>query len=140
MMKLPLLFIDLAFAIMLMHMADNSSTLYVLGIFIILAAKIALIWKDSSSINFKTILITAILCMAGGYVGYLVGLVFFAERELVRLCILLAFVFLGDAIIIGLHINFPSLYKSILKGSAKAIIKKMGGDDDDEIKEEKIEE
>jgi len=126
--RIGLFCIDIALSIMILQSVDSSMVLYVIGIICILAAKIALIWNDQAKLTTKAIIITSVLSIAGGYIGYLIGLIWFPDREMVRLGILLLFVYLGDTILIGLKAQFPELYKSILKGGANAIIKKIGGD------------
>lgn len=125
--KIGLFCVDTALSIMILQSVDSSMILYIIGVICILAAKIALLWNEESKLTTKAIIITSVLSVAGGYIGYLIGLIWFEDKEMIRLGILLLFVYLGDTILIGLKSQFPELYKSILKGGANAIIKKMGG-------------
>lgn len=128
--KLIIFLFNLAFVIL--AVAVSSLWLYLIGILVVLLAKLAILWDESNNISFKTIFITFILSITGGYIGYLVGLQLFPNHDMKRLLVLLVSIYLGDIILIGLKKQSPELLKKLLTGVLGAGLKKLGGEDNKE--------
>ena len=123
--KLSILFLNISYAILAINYPNDNTYLYVIGVLCMIMAKAALIWDGAEKLNVKSLIITIALSITGGYIGYVIGLAFFLEREMIRLVVLLAFVFLGDMILFGIKQDFPEIFKTVLKGAANLLIKKL---------------
>lgn len=124
MFKSSILFINFSVSVLAISGSDNI-VLYSVGVLCVLLAKLALMWEGAEKINIKAWVISLILSITGGYIGYIIGIAFFLEREMIRLVVMLACLYLGDLMLLGLRQNFPDIFKKLLHGGATALLNKM---------------
>jgi predicted neutral ceramidase superfamily lipid hydrolase len=132
-MKIHLL--NFGLSVLAVSVSRDNTALYIIGVLCVLLAKLALLWDGDKKLSTKSVIISIVLSLSGGYLGFLIGLVLVPDKELLRLVILLVFIYIGDVILATVKSEAPIFVKSILNSGVKAIQKKLGDNPSEKVKE-----